>query len=123
MYNVSLYIIGYIKDNDYTLIDVSNQTTTWGVWSPGDINYNQSWADEHGLNSLEILTGLLAAYRMTGKKEYLTSWKVCVYTCTTCMYVKKKIYVVKFMLMSSKQYSWVQFYKAHFLILYACLVK
>lgn len=68
-------IIGYIKNNNYTLIDVTNRTTHWGVWSPSVLNFNQSWADEHGLNSLEILTGLLTAFWMTGKTTYLEGWQ------------------------------------------------
>lgn len=46
------------------------------MWSPSELNYNQSWADERGLNSLEILSGLMSAYRMTKKQEYLKSWQV-----------------------------------------------
>ena len=57
-------------------MDVTNHTTRWGVWSPEVLNLNQSWADEHGLNSLEILSGLLSVYKITKKEDYLTAWKV-----------------------------------------------
>lgn len=58
------------------LIDVTNHSTRWGVWNPEQLNFNQSWADEHGLNALQALAFLLSAYRITGKAEYLTTWKV-----------------------------------------------
>lgn len=67
---------GYIKRNKYYLIDVTGRPTRWGVWAPEQINFNQSWADEHGLNSLQILTYLLSAYRVTRKGDYLEGWLV-----------------------------------------------
>jgi len=68
-------VVGYIKDNGYYLIDVTNHSTQWGVWAPEQLNLNQSWSDERGLNSLQILSYLLSAYRITGKADYLTAWK------------------------------------------------
>ncbi len=68
--------VDYIMDNNYTLMDITNHTTRWGVWSPSVINLNQSWAEERGLNSLQILAGLLSAFRITGNTEYYDSWKV-----------------------------------------------
>ena len=84
-----------IKDNNYTLKDITNRTTRWGVWTPSVINFNQTWGDEHGLNSLEILSGLLSAFRITGKVEYMEAWQVgmgslkCLlsYTCTCTIYM------------------------------------
>lgn len=73
-------IMSYIKSNNYTLVDVTNHTTRWGVWSPDQLNYNQSWADERGLNSLEMLSGLMSAYRMTMKKYYIEAWQELVDT-------------------------------------------
>ena len=67
---------GYIQRNKYYLVDVTGRPTRWGVWAPEQINFNQSWADEHGINSLQILTYLLSAYRVTGKMEYLEGWLV-----------------------------------------------
>lgn len=60
------------------------------MWAPEQINLNQSWADEHGLNSLQILAYLLSAYRVTGKGEYLEGWlvrerdAVCVWPAQYC---------------------------------------
>ena len=61
--------------NGYKLIDVTGQPTRWGVWSPDQLNLNQSWADEHGVNSLQILTFLLSAYHITKNDSYWSSWK------------------------------------------------
>ena len=69
-------IVGYIKRNGYYLVDVTGRPTRWGVWAPEQLNWNQSWADEHGLNSLQILTYLLSAYRITNNKDYLNGWLV-----------------------------------------------
>ena len=66
----------YIKNNSYYLIDVTHHPTRWGAWNPSPINLNRSWSDEHGLNSLQILSYLLSAYYVTKKTEYLDAWKV-----------------------------------------------
>lgn len=68
---------GHIVSNGYKLIDVTGEPTRWGVWSPDQLNLNQSWADEHGLNSLQMLTFLLSAYHVTKNYSYWNSWKVC----------------------------------------------
>ena len=57
-------------------MDVTNQSTRWGVWAPEQLNLNRSWADDRGINSLQILSYLLSAFRITGKEKYLTAWKV-----------------------------------------------
>lgn len=84
--------LGYIKDNNYTLVDVTNVSTRWGVWSPSAINLNQSWADERGLNSLQILSGLLSAYRITGKVDYLEAWKVMWHYVSVYLYMSLIVY-------------------------------
>ena len=66
----------HIKSNGYYLIDVTNQSTRWGVWAPEQLNLNRSWADDRGINSLQILSFLLSAFRITGNEKYLSAWKV-----------------------------------------------
>lgn len=68
---------GHIVSNGYKLIDITGQPTRWGVWSPDQLNLNQSWADEHGLNSLQMLTFLLSAFHVTKNNSYWNTWKVC----------------------------------------------
>ena len=66
-----MFCSGYICNNNFTLVGIDNRTTRWGVWSPNDLNFNQSWSDERGLNSLEILSSLLSAYRITRRTRYM----------------------------------------------------
>ncbi len=63
-------ITDYIVKNDYYLLDVDGQPTTYGVW-----NFFQPWSRrlnwwDRGLNSLEILSHLKAAYHITGDEKY-----------------------------------------------------
>lgn len=69
-------IVGHIVSNGYKLIDVTGRPTRWGIWSPDQLNLNQSWADEHGVNSLQMLTFLLSAYHVTKNNSYWKTWKV-----------------------------------------------
>ena len=73
--------IGHIVSNGYKLIDVTGRPTRWGVWSPDQLNLNQSWADEHGVNSLQMLTFLLSAYHITTNYSYWKTWKVATSLC------------------------------------------
>lgn len=60
----------HIIDNDFHLIDYDGLPTRWGVWHPDSINYSKNWAYEKGLYSLEILSFLKAAIRITGNPKY-----------------------------------------------------
>lgn len=51
-------ITRYIVENNFTLVDVTGQPTTWGKWSPAYVNWDRSWSDQRGLNSVQML-GLL----------------------------------------------------------------
>jgi hypothetical protein len=44
--------------------------TTWGVWSPKDLNHNLRRQGDRGLNSLEILSFLKVAQHIVGKPRY-----------------------------------------------------
>jgi hypothetical protein len=68
-------IVGYIVKNGFQLIDKSGYHTRWGVWSPTELNTEPSWADERGLNSLQILTYLVSAYQLTGNKTFMEAWQ------------------------------------------------
>ena len=73
---LNFFSAGYIYNGSYDLIDVTNRSTRWGVWSPNQLNLNRSWSDEHGLNSLQILSYLLSSYRITGKSIYIRAFTV-----------------------------------------------
>jgi len=54
--------VGRVVDNNFRLVDVDNKMTLWGNFCP-DLPHEN-------LNSLEILAGLKAAYRLTEKDRY-----------------------------------------------------
>lgn len=58
-------IMYHIVDNGYYLIDVDDKPTRWGVWAPEKLNGDPAWAFERGLNSLQIVSFLSAAYHVT----------------------------------------------------------
>jgi hypothetical protein len=60
-------ITNHILDNNYQLVDVDGQRTTWGWWGPGVI-----WddPDETGLRALHILSHLRVAIDMTASNQY-----------------------------------------------------
>jgi len=61
-------ITDYIMANDYNLLDVDGQPTTYGK-----SNFYDNWrrfSPDRGLNSLEILSHLKAAYHITGDPKY-----------------------------------------------------
>jgi hypothetical protein len=62
--------------NNFLLIDITGKPTTWGRWSPEYVNDDPLWYDEQGLNSLQILSWLLSAYRITGDDMFITAYNV-----------------------------------------------
>ncbi|MBN1351739.1 transcriptional regulator [candidate division KSB1 bacterium] len=67
-------ITDHILDNNYCMIDLDGLPTRWAVWCPDSLN-TPSWFIEHGLNSLQILAFLRAAYHVTGKERYLNEYR------------------------------------------------
>lgn len=63
-------IIGHILEHGYNLVDYDGQPTRWGRFSPDDLNRNEAWCDERGLNSFSILTYLAVAHHITGDQKY-----------------------------------------------------
>ncbi|KAL9658387.1 hypothetical protein ABK040_015707 [Willaertia magna] len=63
-------ILHYIVKNGFLLYDVDGERTRWGVWAPQFLNSDPSWYGERGVNSLEILSWLLATYSITGEEEF-----------------------------------------------------
>jgi hypothetical protein len=68
--------VAYIVKNDFFLVDVTGRPTTWGVWNPQVLNLNSSYSDERGLNSLQMLSFLLAAYRLSGDDSFTAAYQV-----------------------------------------------
>jgi hypothetical protein len=68
-------ITDYIISHDYFLVDTDGLPTTWGRWNffrPWYLRY-KVWA--RGLNSLEILSHLKAAYHITGEEKYEAAYR------------------------------------------------
>ncbi|MGQ9524803.1 MAG: two-component regulator propeller domain-containing protein [Armatimonadota bacterium] len=61
-------ISDHLIRNGFLLIDVDRKHTTWGVFAPELLN--GPWESQRGLNSLEILSHLKAAYHMTGEERF-----------------------------------------------------
>jgi hypothetical protein len=63
-------IIDHILAHGYNLVDYDGQPTRWGRFSPDDLNRNEAWCSERGLNSFSILTYLSVAHHITGDPKY-----------------------------------------------------
>ena len=63
-------IIDHLIRNDFYLVDVDGKPTKWGVWSPKSLNEDPEWSPERALNSLEILSFLKFAFKITGDGKY-----------------------------------------------------
>lgn len=68
-------ITDHIIKNNYTYIDPDGKPTTWGRWSPTDLNDNPMHIGDRGLNSLEILSHLKVASHITGDAKYTDAAK------------------------------------------------
>ncbi len=62
-------IADHLLRNDFNLIDLDGKRTTWGVFSPKLLN-EESWFEQRGLNSLQILSHLKVAYHITSDQKY-----------------------------------------------------
>ena len=67
-----------IIDNGYSLMDpATGKPTTWGFWSPDQLNGNIEHYSERGPNSLQLLAWCAAGYSLTGKSIYSeTFWNM-----------------------------------------------
>ncbi|MCU6712752.1 hypothetical protein M6D81_29030 [Paenibacillus sp. J5C_2022] len=63
-------IADHILGNGYQLIDKDGERTTWAVWGPDQLNREDKWREQRGVNSLELLSHLKAAAYMTGEAAY-----------------------------------------------------
>ncbi|MBI1387449.1 MAG: hypothetical protein GC154_03270 [bacterium] len=74
VHNLVDRIMSRIVDNGYYLIDVDGEPTRWGVWAPEKLNQDPEWAQERGLNSLQMLSFLAAALHVTENERYHTDF-------------------------------------------------
>jgi len=60
-----LAIVDHLIDHGGALVDHDGQHTRWAVFGPEQLNYDQDWWEERGLNSLSYLTYLRIAEHMS----------------------------------------------------------
>lgn len=63
-------IMDHILAHGYNLVDYDGLPTRWGHFSPDDLNRNEAWVIERGLNSYSILTYLSVTHHITGDPKY-----------------------------------------------------
>ncbi len=63
-------IVDHIVENGFVLRDQDGQPTRWGVWAPEKLSHDPNWANEAGINSVEILSYLKLAHHVSGEARY-----------------------------------------------------
>lgn len=63
-------IMNHIVDNKFRMIDFDGLPTRWGIWNPDSLNHSKNWMFERGLNSLQILSHLKTAKKITGNPKF-----------------------------------------------------
>jgi len=66
-------IMGHIVDNDFYLIDVDGEHTSWGRWNPDVFKTDGPFLK--GLNSLEILSYLYTAIHINGDAKFSDAYR------------------------------------------------
>ncbi len=68
-------IADHIIEHDYYLIDLDGKPTTWGKWNPKYLSRLTEGFFARGLQSLEVLSHLKAAYHITGDEKYQKAYR------------------------------------------------
>ena len=76
--NLVYRIMNHIVENNYQLIDLDGKPTRWGVWTPDSLNYATNWWYERGINSLQILSFLKAAYHVTDDQKFEKAYETLI---------------------------------------------
>ena len=63
-------IMNHIVDNKFRMIDFDGLPTRWGIWNPDSLNHSKNWMFERRLNSLQILSHLKTATKITGNPKF-----------------------------------------------------
>jgi len=66
-------IIGGVVDHGFVLQDIDGTATRWGVWARERLNEDPDWRPERGVNSVEILSFLSVAARLTGQQRFVAA--------------------------------------------------
>lgn len=76
--NLVQRLMGHIVDHDFHLIDLDGKPTRWAVWAPDSINFKPNWWYERGINSLQILSFLKAAFHVTGDQKFESAYQMLI---------------------------------------------
>lgn len=68
-------IVDHLLRHGLVLRDLDGRPTRWGVWAPEALNDSPDWAMERGINSVEILSFLKLAHRLTGDPRYAAEYR------------------------------------------------
>ncbi len=76
--NVCHAVTSHILDNNYTLVGANGKRTSWGVWTPELLNNDPQWKNERGLNSLEMLSHLRVAMRLSPCERFAAAYQTLI---------------------------------------------
>lgn len=63
-------VTDHLIDNGYTLCDVDGLPTTWAHFGPDELNNEEMWCWEKGINSLELVAFMRITEHLTGEAKY-----------------------------------------------------
>ena len=68
-------LTNHILTHDWYLVGENGTRTSWGIWNPNEVNNDNNFQDDRGLNSMEILSYLLQTYAFSGDQRFLDGFK------------------------------------------------
>lgn len=63
-------VTDHLIENGYTLCDTDGLPTTWAHFGPEELNDEEMWCWEKGINSLELVAFMRITEHLTGDKKY-----------------------------------------------------
>ncbi len=63
-------VTDHLIENGYTLCDTDGLPTTWAHFGPQELNDQEMWCWEKGINSLELVAFMRITEHLTGEKKY-----------------------------------------------------
>ncbi|MBQ2758821.1 MAG: hypothetical protein IJE93_03550 [Clostridia bacterium] len=63
-------VTDHLIEHEYTLCDADGLPTTWAHFGPQELNDEELWCWEKGINSLELVSFMRITEHLTGEKKY-----------------------------------------------------